>query len=76
MGEPSSIGKVYRPVVIIAVITLLGLLLALCGDGIWDGMAWIALVIPLGTVCWKYGQGNVHGWMVLQKTFVLQQELW
>jgi hypothetical protein len=50
--------KVYGPAAIIAAITIFGLLSALFGDGLWDTFSWIALVIPLGVIVWKYSRAT------------------
>jgi hypothetical protein len=49
-----SFRKVYGQAIVIAVITLFGLLSALFGDNIWDELSWIAFAIPLAIVAWKY----------------------
>lgn len=53
MSQSFPFRKVYGPAVLIAVITLYGLLSALLGDGIWDELSWVALAIPLGVIVWK-----------------------
>ncbi len=54
MSHPFPWGKVYGPAAVIAAITLFGLLSALLGDGVWDTLSWITLVIPLAVIVWKY----------------------
>ncbi|WP_213804692.1 hypothetical protein [Granulicella sp. dw_53] len=39
--------KVYCAAIILAAITLYGLLSALLGNGLWDAASWCALAIPL-----------------------------
>ncbi len=53
MNDPFPIRKVYGPAVVIAVITLCGLLSALLGDGLWDELSWCALAVPLAIIGWK-----------------------
>jgi membrane protein implicated in regulation of membrane protease activity len=50
--------KVYGPAIIIAAITIYGLLSALFGDGIWDEVSWVALSIPLAVIVWKYSRAK------------------
>ncbi len=50
--------KVYGPAVVIAVITLCGLLSALFGDGIWDALSWVALIVPLAVIVRYYYSGR------------------
>lgn len=55
--KPSSgFRKIYGHAAVIAAITLLGLLSALLGDNVWDGLSWIALAIPLAIITWKYSR--------------------
>lgn len=42
----------------IAVITGVGLVLALLGDGIWDLMSWLALAIPIAVTVWYARPGR------------------
>lgn len=38
--------------IIIAVASLVGLVAALLGDGVLDGLSWLGLGIPVTTVAW------------------------
>jgi len=58
MNSSFSFRKVYGAAVVIAVITLYGLLSALFGDGIWDEVSWVALSIPLAIIVWKYSRAK------------------
>jgi hypothetical protein len=42
-----SVRDIFRWPVVIGVLSTLGLLSALLGDGIWDGLSWVALGIPV-----------------------------
>jgi hypothetical protein len=42
-----SVRDIFRWPVVIGVLSTLGLLSALLGDGIWDTLSWIALAIPV-----------------------------
>ncbi len=48
--------KVYGTATLITVLTLFGLLSALLGDGVWDALSWVFLVIPLAVILWKYSR--------------------
>jgi hypothetical protein len=50
--------KVYGPVLVLAVITMYGLLSALFGDGVWDEIACVFLAIPLAVIVWKYSRAT------------------
>jgi hypothetical protein len=44
----------WRWPIALATVTVVGLLSALLGDGVWDALSWVALGIPLG-VCLFHG---------------------
>lgn len=50
--------KVYGPALVIALITLCGLLSALLGDGLWDELSWVTL--------WLYHLWSSCGSTVMQ----------
>jgi hypothetical protein len=58
MSQPFSFRQVYGPAIIIAGITLGGLLSALFGDGVWDELSWVALAVPLAVLAWSYGNSK------------------
>jgi membrane protein implicated in regulation of membrane protease activity len=58
MTHPFPFRKVYGPAIMIAVITMYGLLSALFGDGLWDELSWVALAVPLAVIVWKYSRGT------------------
>lgn len=50
--------KVWGIPLILAAITLFGLLAALLGTGVWYILSWIALIIPIVIIVWKWGKPN------------------
>ena len=58
MSHPFPFRKVYGPAIVIAGITLGGLLSALFGDGVWDELSWLALAVPLAVLAWTYSKGR------------------
>ena len=46
-----TLGHIFAWPAIIAVLSTIGLLSALLGDGIWDGVSWIVLAIPVALYC-------------------------
>ncbi len=58
MSQPFPFRKVYGAATLIAVLTLFGLLSALLGDGIWDALSWVMLVIPLAVIVWMYSRAS------------------
>lgn len=46
MSAPKRAPEIFRWPTVIAVVTLFGLIAALVGDGVWDGLSWAALGLP------------------------------
>jgi len=44
--------KVWLTPLILAVLSLIGLLSALTGDGVWDLLSWMTLGIPVVVMVW------------------------
>lgn len=51
----SNIRQTWQTPIIIALITLVGLIAALVGDGWHDALSWAALAVPVGLIAWKWG---------------------
>jgi hypothetical protein len=43
--------RVFFMPCVLALVSAFGLVSALVGDGIWDGLSWLALAAPLATIC-------------------------
>ncbi|MDD1522184.1 MULTISPECIES: hypothetical protein [Bradyrhizobium] len=43
-----SVWDVFRAPLLVGLVCAVGLGLALVGDGIWDGLSWLALSLPVG----------------------------
>lgn len=52
--------NVYGAAIVLAAITMCRQLFVLFGDGIWDVISWIALVIPLLVIVWKYSMAHAN----------------
>ncbi len=50
--------KVLAKPLLLAMLTLLGLVSALLGTGYWHVLAWLALIIPLATIIYRIIIGN------------------
>jgi hypothetical protein len=46
-AKRQSVRDIFRWPVVIGVLSTVGLLSALLGDGIWDGLSWVVLAIPV-----------------------------
>jgi hypothetical protein len=53
MKHTFPLRKVYGPPMLLAVVTIGGLISALLGDGVWDVISWGALIIPLAVITQK-----------------------
>ena len=42
-----TIGQIFAVPALIGVMSIVGLVAALVGDGIWDGLSWLMLVTPV-----------------------------
>jgi hypothetical protein len=57
--KPSALfWRVYGWPLGLAVLSMVGLLSALLGDGAWDAFSWIALGIPLAVILWREFQAR------------------
>jgi hypothetical protein len=50
--NPRSFAKIYGAPTALAIVSIVGLLSALLGDGIWDAVSWVSLDIPLAVIIW------------------------
>jgi hypothetical protein len=58
-GSPrSTLRHVFGMPILLAAISLVGLLVALLGDGLWDALSWLSLAIPLAVIAHKLRQGR------------------
>ncbi len=58
MSTQRPLRKTYGAPFVLAIITTYGLLSALLGDGLWDALSWIALVIPLALLAFFISRGK------------------
>jgi len=47
-----SLGAIFLVPAILAVLTCVGLVSALLGDDLWDGLSWLSLSVPIVVVVW------------------------
>jgi hypothetical protein len=48
--------QIWGAPVALGVITIVGLLSALLGDGVWDLVSVIALAVPIGVIAWYWSR--------------------
>lgn len=51
--------EIFRIPVLVGVLTAIGLVAALVGDGAWDLLSWLALAIPLAVIGWGLARREV-----------------
>ncbi|TQJ96024.1 hypothetical protein FBY20_2797 [Achromobacter sp. SLBN-14] len=44
----------FRVPIWLGVASVVGLVSALLGDGVWDGVSWLAIFAPIGAVWWAW----------------------
>lgn len=47
MAEHRTLRQIFAAPLIIAVLSGIGLVAALVGDGVWDAVSWLTLAIPI-----------------------------
>lgn len=40
-------GQIFAIPMVLGVLSIVGLISALVGDGVWDGVSWVTLAIPI-----------------------------
>lgn len=52
MKRKQSLGAIFAIPLLLALVSIAGLVVALTGDGLRDAAAWAALSIPVAAVAW------------------------
>ena len=42
-----TLGQIFATPAVIGVLSVVGLISALVGDGVWDGLSWLTLGVPV-----------------------------
>jgi hypothetical protein len=42
-----TLGQIFAMPIVIGILSTVGLISALVGDGWWDGLSWVALLLPV-----------------------------
>ncbi|MFZ5734604.1 MAG: hypothetical protein ACOY4O_17860 [Pseudomonadota bacterium] len=55
-----TLRQIFTAPLVIGVLSTVGLISALVGDGVWDGLSWLTLAIPcllfVGFIAWPRGR--------------------
>lgn len=52
--KPRSLAAIFALPLVLAAVTIVGLVSALLGDGLFDAVSWVALAVPLLPVAWAF----------------------
>ncbi|WHZ14167.1 MAG: hypothetical protein OJF52_001002 [Nitrospira sp.] len=52
MHLPMNAGQIWGMPIVIGMLSVIGLLSALLGDGFWDVLSWLALAAPVVVTLW------------------------
>jgi len=64
-SEPAlSLRRIFGVPLLLAIVTVIGLVSALLEDGIWDALSWVALALPMLVAAWAIWFRR--GWTVVQ----------
>ena len=50
--ERSKFLSIYGAPTVLALVTLVGLISGVLGDGVWDAISWLGLGIPIAVIAW------------------------
>lgn len=50
MRSSSRFRRLWAVPILLAFLTIVGLISALLGDGIWDALSWVTLVVPIAII--------------------------
>ncbi len=53
-ATPRTSWQIFAMPLLLAALTLVGLLSALLGDGIWDFVSWLALGFPVAVIAYRW----------------------
>lgn len=48
---------IFAAPMLLAAVSVVGLLSALLGDGVWDAVSWFALAAPVAVIAWMLYRG-------------------
>lgn len=56
-GRPRGATRVFAIPIVLALLSAIGLIAALLGDGFWDGLSWLTLGIPVAVIGFAWSRG-------------------
>jgi len=53
-------GQIWTAPIVLGIVSAIGLMSALLGDGIWDALSWVPLTAPIAAVLWSVVRAISH----------------
>lgn len=60
MSVPQTTSQIWAAPIVLGIVSAIGLVSALLGDGIWDELSWLALTAPIAAVLWSVVRAISH----------------
>ena len=61
LRQSRTLGQIFIAPAIVGALSVVGLVSALVGDGIWDGLSWLTLAIPISLCLALVARGRRRG---------------
>jgi hypothetical protein len=55
---PRTLSQIFAVPLLLGVLTTVGLIAALVGDGLWDGLSWLTLGVPVAVCVYCLARGR------------------
>ncbi|MGC4098131.1 MAG: hypothetical protein QM706_13535 [Nitrospira sp.] len=60
MSIPQTSRQIWTAPIVLGIVSAIGLVSALLGDGIWDALSWVALTAPIAAILWSIVRAISH----------------
>lgn len=57
-SQRRSLWAIFRMPILLATLSIIGLVSALLGDDVWDVLSWLTLGVPIAMTCWYLRPGH------------------
>ena len=57
---PRSLWQIFAVPLLLGILTTVGLVAALVGDGVWDGLSWLTLGVPIAVCLYCLAVSQAH----------------
>ncbi|MFY4728910.1 hypothetical protein [Nitrospira sp. BLG_2] len=52
--------QIWAAPIVLGIVSAIGLVSALLGDGIWDALSWMAFTAPIAAILWAIARAISH----------------